>query len=69
MAIANYDAIAMELKVFGESIYLDIDFLAREKKFHIEGEQHLTPKKTLMEKRWRWPVKYGGKRHMFPGTI
>ena len=46
MAIDNYDDIAMELKLFGQSFYLDTDFLAREKKNHAEGEQYLTPKKT-----------------------
>jgi hypothetical protein len=28
MAIANYDEIVMELKLFGQSIYLNVDFLA-----------------------------------------
>jgi hypothetical protein len=46
MAIANYDDIAMELKLFGQSVYLDVDFLQEKQKFHAEGEQHLTPKKT-----------------------
>jgi hypothetical protein len=46
MAIANYDDIAMELKQFVWSIYLDDDLLARQKKIHADGEQHLTPKKS-----------------------
>jgi hypothetical protein len=47
MAIANYDDIAMELKLFGQRVYLDVDFLARETKIpHRGGATFNSRKKT-----------------------
>jgi hypothetical protein len=43
--IANYDDIAMEMKLFGQSAYLHVDFLARETKIPCRGGATFNSKK------------------------
>ena len=52
MAIANYDEIAMELKYFSQSVYLDVDFLERETKIPYIGGATFNSKRTPKVKKY-----------------
>ena len=66
MAIDNYDDIVMELKLFGQSIYLDVDLLARATKIPCRGGATFNSKKYPMVEKIEMACKICGQNLFVP---
>jgi hypothetical protein len=66
MAIPNYNDIAMELKLFVQRVYLDIDFLVRETQIPCRGGATFNSKKNPKVENMEMATKICGKKVFVP---
>jgi hypothetical protein len=69
MDIANYNDIAMELKLFGQRVCLEVDFLAREKKIPWRGGATFNFKKIPKVENMEMVNTICGKRVYIPRNV